>query len=258
MVESAQAKVRDHHCFSRWPLFYLSVKRSVFGEAVGNPILLKVRNRVADQAPQMFFVDRNHMVRHFATATAHPAFSDAVLPRRLNTCPFGRQPCGLQQPDDLVTEDGIVIKDHVTMRTGFGEGLAQLLNHPRRSRMKRHVVMQNPAPCMVDDEEAGKQLAGHRRNSKEIEGGDGLAVILQEGQPAPGRVTATAGASQITSDSPLVDDKTKLRQLAVNSGSTPTTVDFRNPWTFGKVSSDPRTASIGGQPLMNLTLAIFS
>jgi hypothetical protein len=35
------------------------------------------------------------------------------------------------------------------------------------------------------------------------------------------------------------------------------TVDFRNPRTFGKVSSDPRTASLGGQPLMNLTLAVF-
>ncbi len=35
-----------------------------------------------------------------------------------------------------------------------------------------------------------------------------------------------------------------------------TTVDLRNPRTFGKVSSDPRTASLGGQPLMNLTLMI--
>ncbi|MBS1833255.1 MAG: TonB-dependent receptor [Acidobacteria bacterium] len=35
-----------------------------------------------------------------------------------------------------------------------------------------------------------------------------------------------------------------------------TTVDFRNPRTFGKVSSDPRTASFGGQPLMNLTLMV--
>jgi hypothetical protein len=34
-------------------------------------------------------------------------------------------------------------------------------------------------------------------------------------------------------------------------------VDFRNPLTFGKVSTDPRTASLGGQPLMNLTVAIF-
>ncbi len=39
--------------------------------------------------------------------------------------------------------------------------------------------------------------------------------------------------------------------------NTPTsTVDFRNPAQFGKVSSDPTTASLGGQPLMNLTLMV--
>ncbi len=37
------------------------------------------------------------------------------------------------------------------------------------------------------------------------------------------------------------------------SGPT-TTVDFRNPATFGKLQDDPRTASLGGQPLMNVTL----
>jgi hypothetical protein len=35
-----------------------------------------------------------------------------------------------------------------------------------------------------------------------------------------------------------------------------TTVDFRNPQTFGKLCDDPRTASLGGQPLMNLTLMV--
>jgi hypothetical protein len=35
-----------------------------------------------------------------------------------------------------------------------------------------------------------------------------------------------------------------------------TTVDFRNPATFGKLQDDPRTASLGGQPLMNLTVMI--
>jgi len=33
-----------------------------------------------------------------------------------------------------------------------------------------------------------------------------------------------------------------------------TAVDFRNPNSFGKLLDDPRTASLGGQPLMNLTL----
>ena len=35
-----------------------------------------------------------------------------------------------------------------------------------------------------------------------------------------------------------------------------TAVDFRNPRNFGKLGDDPRTASLGGQPLMNLTLMI--
>lgn len=35
-----------------------------------------------------------------------------------------------------------------------------------------------------------------------------------------------------------------------------TNVDFQNPRTFGRVSSDPRTASLGGQPLMNITLMV--
>lgn len=33
-------------------------------------------------------------------------------------------------------------------------------------------------------------------------------------------------------------------------------VDFQNPRTFGKLTADPRTASFGGQPLMNLTLML--
>ena len=31
-------------------------------------------------------------------------------------------------------------------------------------------------------------------------------------------------------------------------------VDFQNRRTFGKVNDEPRTASFGGQPLMNLTV----
>jgi len=33
-------------------------------------------------------------------------------------------------------------------------------------------------------------------------------------------------------------------------------VDFRNPQTFGKLLDDPRTASLGGQPLMNITVMV--
>ncbi|MCW5982399.1 MAG: TonB-dependent receptor [Bryobacteraceae bacterium] len=42
-----------------------------------------------------------------------------------------------------------------------------------------------------------------------------------------------------------------------NFDNPTTTVDLKNPQTFGKVSGDPRTASWGGMPLMNLTLALM-
>ncbi|MBL8213936.1 MAG: TonB-dependent receptor [Bryobacterales bacterium] len=35
-----------------------------------------------------------------------------------------------------------------------------------------------------------------------------------------------------------------------------TTVDFVNPRTFGRLTDDPRTASLGGQPLMNITVML--
>ena len=41
-----------------------------------------------------------------------------------------------------------------------------------------------------------------------------------------------------------------------NFSGPSTTVDFRNPQTFGKLLDDPRTASLGGQALMNLTMMI--
>ena len=50
------------------------------------------------------------------------------------------------------------------------------------------------------------------------------------------------------------DSQNALKTYNFNPPTT--TVDFRNPRTFGKLSSDPRTASLGGQPLMNLTVQL--
>jgi hypothetical protein len=41
-----------------------------------------------------------------------------------------------------------------------------------------------------------------------------------------------------------------------NFNQAGTTVNFLNPRTFAKVTGDPTTASLGGQPLMNLTLQV--
>ncbi|MGH6692855.1 MAG: hypothetical protein ACREF4_19480, partial [Gammaproteobacteria bacterium] len=50
------------------------------------------------------------------------------------------------------------------------------------------------------------------------------------------------------------DFQNALKTFNFNSPST--SVDFRNPLTFGKTNNDPTTASLGGQPLMNLTVML--
>ena len=81
MMESAEASARIHGCLPRWPLFDWPVMRGVLREAVVNPILVKVRNVVTDEAPQVLFVQGNHVVQHFPPTATHPSLSDTVLPR---------------------------------------------------------------------------------------------------------------------------------------------------------------------------------
>jgi hypothetical protein len=51
------------------------------------------------------------------------------------------------------------------------------------------------------------------------------------------------------------DMNNALKTFNFNNPST--TVDLKNPQSFAKVTGDPRTASWGGMPLMNLTLALM-
>ena len=82
------------------------------------------RRGAASVVRSVSFVQGNHVVQHFPPTATHPSLSDTVLPRCPDACSFGRQSRCLQQGDHLVTEYGIVIKDHVLMRSRFGEGLA--------------------------------------------------------------------------------------------------------------------------------------
>ena len=78
MIESAEASARIHGCLPRWPLFDWPVMRGVLREAVVNPILVIVRNVFTDEAPQVLFVQGNHVVQHFPPTATHPSLSDTV------------------------------------------------------------------------------------------------------------------------------------------------------------------------------------
>ena len=87
----------------------------------------------------MLFLQRDDVVEDLAATTAHPAFRHPVLPRRPDAGAFGLQARRLQESDDVGVKLRIAIQDGIPIGAVIGECLAQLLNHPFRSRMASDV-----------------------------------------------------------------------------------------------------------------------
>ena len=169
-----------------------------------------------------------HVVQQLPPATSNPPFCSAILPGRLNARPLGIQTRCLQEGDDTSVELRVAVEDHVTIGTGLRKGFAQLLDHPLGSRVWCHAEVQNPAPPMLHDEEAVKQLERQRWHGEEVEGNDHLAVILEESQPALAALTAAADTSQVPRHGSFGNLEAKLLQLSVDLGSAPIEILIRH------------------------------
>src|SRR5260370_39413311 len=97
MMKSAEPCIGDH-CSRRrrlafhWP----SIWRALI-EGIVNPVVLVVVHVIANEPPQMLFVQRNDVVENLAAAASHPAFRSPVLPRCLNTHTLRSEACRLQE-----------------------------------------------------------------------------------------------------------------------------------------------------------------
>ena len=77
---------------------------SVCLKRVVNPVFVVVTHVLADEAPQMAFIQCNHMIEKLTATTSDPAFREPVLPGRLHTCALRRQPCRFQKLNDVGIE----------------------------------------------------------------------------------------------------------------------------------------------------------
>ena len=134
------------------------------------------------------FVQCDDVVQDFPPATSDPALRYSILPGRANARPLGLQTSRLQERNDLMVELRVPIQNHVAVRASFGKGLAELLDHPLRSRMAGHIAVKDLPASVGDYEEAVKQLEGHRRHREEVHGDDDFAVVLEERKPLSGRL----------------------------------------------------------------------
>jgi len=149
-------------------------------------------------------------------------------PRRLNTRALRSEARRLQEGNHIRIEFRVVVENGITIRTSLGKGFPQLLHHPLGSQMTSNVEVQNPAPAMLDDEEAVQELEGQRGHGKEVEGDDHFTMVSEEGEPAFGGVAASPQALQISGDSALGDRDAELQKFPVNLGCSPVRIFSRH------------------------------
>ncbi len=167
------------------------------------------------------FVQCDDVVQDFPPATSDPALRYSILPGRANARPLGLQTSRLQERNDLMVELRVPIQNHVAVRPRFGKGLAELLDHPLRSRMAGHIAVKDLPASVGDYEEAVEQLEGHRRHREEVHGDDDFAVVLEERKPLSGRVPPATNPRKIPGYTAFRHDEAELLQLAMDLGSSP-------------------------------------
>jgi hypothetical protein len=106
----------------------------------------------APKPPKMIFVQRNNVVDQFSTHAADPTFRRFILPRAPSAGAQRRELTGSQELEDVISELGIMVEQHVSIRAGKRECFPQLLHNPIACWMEGNVEMQN-APAMVFNRE---------------------------------------------------------------------------------------------------------
>jgi hypothetical protein len=129
------------------------------------------------------------------------------LPGCLNAGPFRLKSGDFQEGNHIDVEDRIVIQNGVAIGSRFRKGFAQLLHDPIGRWMPCNVEVRDPAALVLDDEETVPHSKSRTRYGKEIEGDNGLAVVVKKREPFLGRITPAMEAPQIARDGPLGEPK---------------------------------------------------
>jgi hypothetical protein len=221
MVKTAEAWQRSQSGVGNWSWLDRTSAGGVFVQGVVNAVLVVIADVLADDATKVFFVHRDDVVEDLAAAAPNPSFGRSVLPWGVNARSFGFQSGGRQEANDVAVEDGIVIQNGIAIGGRLRKGFAKLLHHPICGRMSRDVEMQDSTAFVLDDEETVQHSETRGRNGEEVEGDDGLAVVVKKCEPFLGCVAAPLRSREIAGDGSLGQDKAELLQFSVDPRARP-------------------------------------
>jgi hypothetical protein len=221
MVKTAEAWQRSQTGIGNWSRLDRTSAGCVFAQGVVNAVLLVIADVLADDATKVFFIQWDDVVEDLAAAASNPSFGRSVLPWGVNARAFNLQSRCLQEGNDVAVENGIVIQNDVAISSRLRKGFAKLLHDPICGRMLRDVEMQDSPPFVLDDEETVQHSEARARNGEEVEGDDGLAVVMKKCEPFFGCVASTLRSRQIACDGSLRQHKAEFLQFSVGPRCAP-------------------------------------
>ena len=86
-----------------------------------NPVVVMVVDVIANEPPQMLFVQRDDMIEHFSATASYPALRGSVLPRCLNTRALRSEARRLLEGNHIGIEFRVVVEDGIAIRARLGK-----------------------------------------------------------------------------------------------------------------------------------------
>ena len=194
--------------------------RAVLVQAQVGPVIVIMGEVFPQQPPCMCLVNNDDVIEALATQGSDHPFAGAVLPRASKAGLFGSD---AQALDESLhgSKHRVVVKEEEAGQVVERESLPELLLHPGRRGLRRHIHMSNGAAPVIQDHQHIEQAKIKRGDHHEVHGSDHLSVILQEASPPLGSFRIQGAFRQPSLYAPFREMDAQLREFCMNSGRSP-------------------------------------
>ena len=110
MMKATEPGTGDHRRRRRRLAFHWPPIRRILIQGIVNPVVVIVADVIANEPPEMLFVECDDVIENLAAAASHPAFRNPILPGCLHTCAFRLETRCLQEGNHIGIEFGVVSK----------------------------------------------------------------------------------------------------------------------------------------------------
>jgi hypothetical protein len=114
-------------------------------------VVMIIRQIFADETSQVFLIERDHVIQHLSAITPDPTLRDSILPRSSDARAHGLNAGGLQEPEQIASELGVTVEQHVPAAARERQSFPQLLYDPIAGRMRRGIEVQDSPTIMLND-----------------------------------------------------------------------------------------------------------